>query len=120
MSRVSGPLMSVDASGSFSPLLTFRTTKQGVVVVRRSAPGSVNASAPSSAQANNRALYAYILSEWQALTSGEKQTYNDRATPLQLSGWNLYLKEQLPITTLPGTDWDDTGTDWDGGGTVWD
>lgn len=45
------------------------------------------------AQLARRAAFAAAMAGWSALTPAQKQTYNDRANALKISGVNLYMRE---------------------------
>lgn len=46
-----------------------------------------------------RAIFATGVSAWQSLTTVDKSKYNRRARPLQMSGFNLYMREWLNDNT---------------------
>lgn len=46
-------------------------------------------------QQANRDKYAFGVAAWQALSSAEKEQYNKRVIGLDMSGYNLFLKEYL-------------------------
>lgn len=48
-------------------------------------------------QQAHRARYGSCVQSWHALSEAEKKTYNENARPLRLSGYNLYMKECIPI-----------------------
>jgi len=97
MVRVVGPLMSQSASGTVGKDIEFRSTKHGPVITRQHRPGSINTSEPSPAQLEQRAKFSAAASQWQLLTALQRQNYNDEAQQSRITGWNLYLSEQLNI-----------------------
>lgn len=119
MARVLGPFHSLSASGSIARLLTARATARGSVVLRYSRPGSVDPSVPSAAQLAQRAAYGAAVAAWRALTQGERDQYDADAVLLRMSGWNLFLRENIGAAP-GGTAWDGGATSWDGGATSWD
>ncbi len=102
MAKVNGPLMSESASGNFGKAMEFRRTLNGHVVTRQHRPGSVTPAQPSAAQLTQRTKYADAASQWQALTVSERLAYSDQAKPQKITGWNLYLSEQLSISSAGG------------------
>ncbi len=49
----------------------------------------------SESQQTNRGKMASAVSAWQALTTEEKQVYNQKAFGKHMSGYNVFLKEYL-------------------------
>ena len=96
MAKVRGPLMSVDARGNWSAgTLQYRGGLHGTHVYRPTPPGNVNQTPATPAQASVRARYAVALSTWRQLDIEERQAHNEKALPLGLSGWNLYLQAAM-------------------------
>jgi hypothetical protein len=46
-------------------------------------------------QQNWRSKFAFAVANWQALTPKQKKMYNKRAIGKNLSGYNLFISEQL-------------------------
>lgn len=126
MAKVRNPFLSIEATGSFGKVMTANRGALGQIM--RSMPlrkinGLTKAeiSAGTPAQAARRALLTAAIVAWQALTPEEKTPYNTRAKPLQMSGYNLFLREHMatpaPVT---GTVWDSGATVWDSSTTTWD
>jgi hypothetical protein len=116
MAKVSGPLMSMEAAGSFGKV-RFRRGRGGrVVVYHDGAPGSVSRVGPSTKQQAVRSRYQEILASWRALTPIERQSWNDQAAQDErpVSGWNLYLAQNMAgINTAP-----DPALQLEGGGAL--
>ncbi len=51
----------------------------------------------SVAQQVGRTKFAAAVASWQALTAPQKAVYNERARFRKLSGYNLYIREQMYI-----------------------
>ncbi len=91
--------MKTKLSAPFSELrgklgaLVGQQRKSGGAVVLLSAPYAVSQQERSTAQQEQNEDYAFFLMLWQAESPERKEAYNQQAEPLQLSGWNLYLKE---------------------------
>jgi hypothetical protein len=97
MAKLKGPLMSLSASGTFGPRMTFSMRKGGAQVrIQKAQKDKI-----TPARTKQRDFYKTAVSAWNALPSLEKQTYNDRAKSLTMTGYNLYLKEQLEILLIP-------------------
>jgi len=47
----------------------------------------------TNAQASIRDKWRYCCDQWNALTEEEKQSYEEQAKPLQLTGFNLFMQE---------------------------
>lgn len=58
---------------------------------------------PTPEQAAKRAGFALAVAAWQALTTPEKGEWKNRARAMQVSGYNLFLREYLRPTTIPTT-----------------
>lgn len=102
MVKVVGPLMSQSASGTIGKDLEYRKTKHGPVVTRQHYPGSINPSHPSTAQLEQREKYSDVASRWKLIPLLERDDYNNRAKAKKITGWNLYLSEQLRISSSSG------------------
>jgi hypothetical protein len=95
MAKVTAPLQSFEAHGSVAKSLTFRKDNGRNVVSAYTIPGGFSVAPVSEAQVAQRVAYRRTIDAWHALTSEEKQAYNLRARRLHLSGYNLFLKENL-------------------------
>ena len=49
----------------------------------------------TAAQQANRSRFADAADSWNALSDSQKESYNVRARPLSITGYNLFLKETL-------------------------
>jgi len=91
MARVSGPLMSVDASGKFGGVMVFAKWKG-----RNYARQLVTPMNPKSAkQTGVRAMMAFVSAIWFGLTAGNKLTWADLATTKEISPFNAFVSECL-------------------------
>lgn len=114
MAKVSGPLLSMDASGMVGGLVVFTRTPTGHRAYKLNAPKNTGVQA-------RKDYYADGCAAWRLLTPEEKQTWSDDAVIYQITGFNLFMKEwMLTYSPISGTVWDDGATTWDGGGTLWD
>jgi hypothetical protein len=89
MAKVKGPLMSLEAHGSLASTLIFTSGKQGKNVTIHHKPTG----GPSVAQQAVRANFEAAKDAWNALSSPEKEVYNENALPLQITGYNLFISE---------------------------
>jgi len=96
MAKITGPLMSVSASGSIAKRLTFSQRKSGQQVRFQKAQKDVITDARTTARAN----YTLAYTAWGFLNSAEKEVYNDRAKGQQLTGFNLFVKEFILYSFL--------------------
>lgn len=116
MAKIQGPLMSITAAGSIGSMLTYSTTTSSPVAKRISAP----AKRTSAAQQARRVIYLDAVTAWHALTETEKAEYSAQAKPLNITGYNLFLSQNLTAAPPAGTIWDTGATTWDAGATIWD
>jgi len=88
MAKITGPLMSVSASGSFAGAMVFSSAK-GVPYVRQLVtPSNPNSDAQQGVRANMQGLNAL----WAGMTAPDKATWETRAKQLNISTWNAFVK----------------------------
>lgn len=117
MAKIKSPLHSLAATGALARTIIYQTGPHGATAKHWKAPGYRR----SPAQDAVRLSYRAAITAWHALTSGERLAYNASAIPLSITGYNLWLREQLAAApALGGTIWDGGATAWDGGSTIWD
>ena len=116
MAKVSGPLMSFDASGSIGKLINYTSTTGGKTVRGWAKPTGT----PNAVQVSRRNRYREGAAAWQVLTPEGQAAYNTTAAPQKLTGYNLFIRAWLTPWPPVGTIWDDGATTWDSGATVWD
>ena len=91
MARVTGPLMSIDASGTFGKALTFAKWKGRNYVRERVIPNN-----PKSAkQTGIRAMMSFLAQIWYGLSAPSKATWDDLATTKAISAFNAMVSENL-------------------------
>lgn len=89
MARVIGPLMSQTAHGLIGERLTFSKRKTGQQVrFQRS-----NIDKKSFDQLRNREVYQDAYLEWNLLSVAEKNVWKAQAVGLELTGFNLFIKD---------------------------
>lgn len=121
MAKLSGPLLSLDATGTIGDNLGY-VRKAGASVAR--SIGRIRAAArdgrkrpASSLQEQVRARWSAGVDAWNALAPEEKAAYSEAADDLNLTGYNLFMRDFTPSTT---TAWDGGASVWDDGLTTWD
>lgn len=118
MAKVTGPLLSLDASGSVASTMTFSRWKGVNYVRQRVIPTYTN----TAAQALIRSLIKDASEAWKAgatvgvttIDAAYKAAYDVAASGLAMSGFNLFIKEcvqknggssydlTLAVPTVPG------------------
>lgn len=88
MARVTGPLMSFDASGTIAGSIVFAKWR-GRNYVRRHA---VPANPRSQAQLCARAIMGFLANDWKNLTDEIKATWAAGADALKISPFNYFAK----------------------------
>jgi len=68
----------------------------------------------TDAQQAVRKAYGRCVEEWRKLSPEEKASYEERARPLGISGWNLFVKERLPAYLVPPMDYEVSITEQSG------
>lgn len=91
MARVTGPLMSVDASGQFGGSLVFGKWKGRNTVRSLVIPKNPN----SAKQLGVRAMMRFVSQAWATFTSGEKLTWENLAAVGQISPFNAFVANAL-------------------------
>jgi hypothetical protein len=86
MARTTGPLMSLDASGSIAKTLTFAKWKGRPYVRQLVTPANPR----SVAQYYNRAMMAFLSQQWATIAGGFQATFDDIAKQMTVSPFNAY------------------------------
>jgi hypothetical protein len=93
MALVTGPLMSMEASGSIGGTLTFSKWKGRAYVRERVIPAN-----PRSAnQVGIRAMIKFLGSVWGDLTALIQSSYETAAAAASISPFNQYMKENMNL-----------------------
>jgi len=87
MVKVSGPMMSLDASGKLAGTLVFAKWKGRNYVRSLVKP----ANPKSGGQVGVRAMFKFLAQIWNGLTAGNKATWQDRAEDLVASPFNAFM-----------------------------
>lgn len=88
MPKAKSPLFN-EIRGSFKNM-DIRTLKDGTIELSML---RIPSNPRTEAQQAQRKVYGQAVEGWRGLTEEEKAEYNERAIPLKISGWNLYMKE---------------------------
>lgn len=93
MALVTGPLLSMSASGSVGKAITFSNAKGAPVARGYKVPSNPN----TAAQQAQRAFMAYAVAAWKALSSDAKTAFNLRASLLnpRNSGANVFTRTNI-------------------------
>jgi len=91
MAKLTGPLLSQEAHGSLSKILTFSRRKSGSQVRDYNKPTGT----PSPSQRAKRRITEFLVAQWQNMTAAEKDAWAASAASagLALSGYHYFLRE---------------------------
>jgi len=87
MARVTGPLMSVDASGTLAGALTFAKWRGRNYVRRHAVPSNPR----TPAQVTARAIVAFLGAQWKSLSAGDQGSWLLPADAKKISPFNQYI-----------------------------
>lgn len=87
MVKVSGPAMSLDASGSLAGTVVFSKWKGRNYVRQHVIPSNPK----SGGQVGVRAMFKFLAQIWDGLTTAEKATWEDRADDMIVSPFNAFM-----------------------------
>lgn len=91
MAKLVGPLLSITASGHFKNRLTYSQRKTGAQVrLQKKQKDKI-----TTARTGWRDHFKNAVSEWNALTTDQKNVYNVRAVSYKITGYNLFLHENI-------------------------
>jgi hypothetical protein len=91
MVKLTGPMMSIDASGTFADTLTFSKWKGRNYARQRVIPEN-----PKTAkQSGVRGMMKFLAQAWTDLVAGEKDDYDAAATARNISAYNEYISQNL-------------------------
>jgi hypothetical protein len=91
MARVSGPLMSVDASGQFGGAMVFGKWKGRNYVRQLVTP----ANPKSAKQTGVRSMMKFLAQIWYGLSAPVKATWDEMAATKSISAFNAFVGENL-------------------------
>jgi len=91
MVKVTGPMMSMAASGTLADTLVFGTWKGRPYVRERVIPSNPK----TGPQVGRRAMFKFLSQEWDALLAATKATWQTPADQLVASPFNAYLAENM-------------------------
>jgi hypothetical protein len=100
MAKVTGPLMSMTASGKLAGAIVF-TVWKGIAVVRK----YVTPKNPNTAnQQTIRGYFSTLVTSFMTLTGADKVAWNASAAGKPYSGYNLFMSQAMKVK--------DAGDDW--------
>jgi len=91
MPKLTGPLLSISARGTFANAITFTQTNGRPVARKHARPQLTRTDAQNAA----RVLHAYLTSRWQTLSDEQRTTWNTLAALDRQSGYNRFLSFNL-------------------------
>jgi hypothetical protein len=91
MAKVTGPMMSVEATGKFANTMVFVRSKAGPVVRQLVTPTNPK----SPAQTGTRSMMRWASQEWQQLTSPEQTTWLAAVTKPGESAFNAFVRAAM-------------------------
>lgn len=88
MARVTGPLMSLDASGSIADTIVFSKWKGRNYVRQHAVPSNPR----SDGQYYTRAMMSFLAKNWAALSAADQLAWTTLAAATNVSNFNAYVK----------------------------
>ena len=92
MAKVLFPLSSFCARGTFNKLVFEKKPHKNIVRLKGLKKRTSNA-----VQRNQQTKYKRVVQQWKALSIEDKQTYIRRALELHMTGYNLFIKENINL-----------------------
>ena len=87
MARVTGPLMSIDASGTLAGALVFAKWRGRNYVRRHAVPSNPR----TASQVSSRAIMKFVGSDWKNVPDLDKATWEESADAKKVSPFNEYI-----------------------------
>lgn len=94
MARVTGPLLSLSASGSVAKSLSYVVTQNGHIA-RRHKKGGVPFDPRTPVQLAGRSYFARVVAAWAFLTGEEKDDFVSLARDTMLSSFNFFMVRHM-------------------------
>jgi len=91
MAKVTGPLMSISASGTFGGTLVFAEWNGRAYVRERVIPTNPR----SAMQTGIRSMWRFLSKFWDEIASGVQDTWASIADPQQISNFNAYMQYNM-------------------------
>lgn len=89
MAKVSGPAISIKASGLIGERLVFSQRKSG----QQARIQKAQIYTPNFTQSRNRDVYKDAVDEWNLLSTAEKDVWKGLAVGQHLTGYNLFMQD---------------------------
>lgn len=90
MVKCIGPLFSQSAHGKCGAIV-YQASKNGQIARTH----VLQRYRPTAAQIQQNYFFGVAADGWKELTDEEKAEYDRRATPFRISGFNLFIKENI-------------------------
>jgi len=91
MVKVTAPALSLDASGTIGNTLTFASWKGRNYARQRVIPTNPR----SASQTGNRAMFAFLASQWAGMSTNDKATYETEAANRSISEFNAFVSQNM-------------------------
>lgn len=91
MARVTGPLFSLEASGTIGKTITFGKWKGRPYTRQRVIPTNPR----SASQTGNRSMFSFLTKQWASLIAVEQGDYDAAAEAAQLSAFNVFVQANM-------------------------
>jgi len=121
MSKVTGPVLSLDAKGKLRKKLIFQKRPSGHAVYLYKKPGSREPFTPSVSQKSQRTIIGNLVAQWKALSTEMKNAWNEAAKVIGYvgTGYHLFISRggiyPVPNTWADGeVQWSDSNVGWSG------
>lgn len=91
MAKLTGPLFSLEASGTIGEAVTYSNWKGRAYARARVVPNNPR----SALQTGIRAMFAFIAAVWDGLSAPDRATWDAAGEAAQYSGFNAYVKANM-------------------------
>ena len=99
MAKVTGPLMSISASGTFAKTLVYSRWKGRPYVRERVIPDNPR----SALQTGVRSLWKFLSKYWESISAPNKLTWAELATAQEITNFNAYMQYNMDRWQLFGS-----------------
>jgi hypothetical protein len=91
MALLTGPLMSLDASGTIGDTITYAKWKGRNYARTRVIPSNPK----SASQTGMRSMFSFLTKQWDSLSSNDQATYDEAAEAKSISSFNEYISYNM-------------------------
>jgi len=89
--KITGPLLSLHASGSIGETVTFSTTRGRAYAKTSSVPRNPK----TAAQLASRAMFTFLTRAWKNISAADQATWSSNAERMNVPPYNAYLEFNL-------------------------